>query len=85
MGFDRQSPERAQAGIIYVLHQCSDEGHVFMPREVLLTKAREILEVDDGILVAALTALAAERHIIIETLPETVEAVYLAKFHLSEI
>ena len=88
MGFDKQSPERAKAGLIYALHQFSDEGHVFVPRDTLLSKAQEMLDVLPTVLEGALTSLAAERMLVIENLvvnEETFAAVYLAKFHLSEV
>jgi exodeoxyribonuclease V alpha subunit len=87
LGFDKNSPLRAEAGILYVLHQLSDEGHVFYPREPLIEKAIEILEVEAGVLTDALGRLAREQKIVAETLDRLsgpVEAVYLAKYHLSE-
>lgn len=87
LGFDKNSPLRAEAGILYVLHQLSDEGHVFYPREPLIEKAIEILEVEAGVLTDALGRLAREQKIVAETLDSLsgpVEAVYLAKYHLSE-
>jgi exodeoxyribonuclease V alpha subunit len=88
MGFDKQSIERAQAGLIYALHEFSDDGHVFVPRPQLLSKAREMLEVESDILENALLPLAESRQIVLESLPtldEPIEAVYLAKFHFSEV
>ncbi|RLC30506.1 ATP-dependent RecD-like DNA helicase, partial [Candidatus Woesebacteria bacterium] len=31
LGFSKDSPLRVEAGILYVLHQLSDEGHVYFP------------------------------------------------------
>ena len=87
LGFDKHSTERAQAGLIYALHQFSEEGHVFVPLETLLAKAREMLDVERGILETALSGLNAERMVIIENHADDTEefaAVYLAKFHVSE-
>ena len=87
LGFDKSSPLRAEAGILYVLHQLSDEGHVFYPQDPLIAKAIEILEVEPEILADALTRLSAEQKVVIETLDGSegpLTAVYLAKFHLSE-
>jgi exodeoxyribonuclease V alpha subunit len=91
MGFDKQSTERAQAGLVYALHEFSDEGHVYVPRDHLLSKAREMLDVGLDILENALPPMVEARQIIIETLPaeredeEATDAVYLAKFHFSEV
>jgi exodeoxyribonuclease V alpha subunit len=91
MGFDKQSTERAQAGLIYALHEFSDEGHVFVPREQLFSKAREMLDVELCTLENALPQLVDSRQIVIDALSvpdaprETIDAVYLAKFHFSEV
>ncbi|MDR3319756.1 MAG: ATP-dependent RecD-like DNA helicase [Desulfovibrio sp.] len=91
IGFDKQSTERTQAGLIYALYEFSDEGHVFVSREYLLSKAREILDVEFGILENVLPSLVESQQIVIETLSElneqqkTTDAVYLAKFHFSEV
>ena len=90
LGFARDSELRAEAGILYVLHQLADDGHVYYPLNPLLTKSQEILEVDQEILLRALDTLRAEQKIVLEDLKENGEpkggrqAVYLAKFHLSE-
>jgi exodeoxyribonuclease V alpha subunit len=90
LGFARDSELRAEAGILYVLHQLADEGHVYFPLTPLLTKCREILEVDQEILLRALDTLRGDQKIVLEDLEENGEpksghrAVYLAKFHLSE-
>jgi exodeoxyribonuclease V alpha subunit len=91
LGFARDSELRAEAGILYVLHQLADEGHVYYPYEPLVKKCQEILGVDREVIVKALGAIAAAKMIVIEDLKEDIEdfgekdkAVYLAKFHLSE-
>jgi exodeoxyribonuclease V alpha subunit len=90
LGFARDSELRAEAGILYVLHQLADEGHVYYPLEPLLTKCQEILEVDQEILLRALNTLGAGQRIVREDLDENGDpkgghrAVYLAKFHVSE-
>jgi exodeoxyribonuclease V alpha subunit len=90
LGFARDSELRAEAGILYVLHQLADEGHVYYPINPLLTKCQEILEVNQDILLRALDTLRTEQKIVLEDLKKNEEpksghqAVYLAKFHLSE-
>ena len=91
LGFSRDSELRAEAGILYVLHQVSDEGHVYYPYDPLINKCQEILQVERDVIVKALGTIALEKRIIIEDLNEKVEAfrennkaVYLAKFHICE-
>lgn len=91
LGFPKDSPLRAEAGILYVLHQLSDEGHVFYPYESLVKKSRETLGVDRDIVAEALGNLAIDKKIVLEDLNESIDefkennkSVYLAKFHLCE-
>jgi exodeoxyribonuclease V alpha subunit len=91
LGFSKDSELRAEAGILYVLHQVSDEGHVYYPYDPLINKCREILQVERDVIVKALGTIDLEKRIIIEDLNEKVEdfrennkAVYLAKFHICE-
>jgi len=92
LGFAKDSELRAEAGILYVLQQLADEGHVYYPYEPLVKKCQEILGVDREVIVRALDVIADGKMIVIEGLDGDIEefkessrAVYLAKFHLSEI
>ena len=91
LGFSKDSEIRAEAGILYVLHQLSEEGHVYYPYEPLLEKCQEILQVDKEVIVKALGTIAVQKRIIIGDLNKNIEefrennkAVYLAKFHVCE-
>jgi len=91
LGFPKDSGQRIEAGILYVLHKLSDEGHVYYPYEELIIKSLEILGVDREVVVKALGILAAGKKIVFEDLNNSIEefkennkAVYLAKFHLCE-
>ncbi len=89
LGFAKDSGLRVEAGILYVLHQLADEGHVFYPYEQLVDKCREVLAVQRKSLILALESVALTKRIIMEELnlggePEENKAVYLAKFHVSE-
>ena len=91
LGVPKDSPARAQAGIIYVLHKLSDEGHVYFPYENLIQKCNDILEVNQDVIVSAIGELSVSRKIVIEDLNtsgqdsrENHKAVFLAKYHLCE-
>ena len=90
LGFDQNSQLRAEAGILYVLHQLADEGNVYYPYEPFLNKCKEILEVEEGIIVKAIDAIAINSKIVIEKINEGAGelkenmGVYLAKFHVTE-
>ncbi|MBQ9405907.1 MAG: Flp pilus assembly complex ATPase component TadA, partial [Desulfovibrio sp.] len=90
LGFARDSPLRAEAGLLFALHECSAEGHVYFPQDKLLKVAAELLHIEDStILGQALQRLAAERRIVVEALPgeqieQAEERIYLAGYHLAE-
>jgi exodeoxyribonuclease V alpha subunit len=91
LGFDKTSPMRVEAGILYVLNQLSEEGHIYYPYEPLINQGTDILQVDRNVVVEALGNLALDRRIIIEDINESIEdfqennkAVYLSKFHFAE-
>jgi exodeoxyribonuclease V alpha subunit len=47
MGTPRNAPARLESGLSYVLGQLSNEGHTYAPREMLIEKACELLQVED--------------------------------------
>jgi exodeoxyribonuclease V alpha subunit len=91
LGFSRDSKLRAEAGILYVLNQLADEGHVYYPYKPLVQKCQEILGVDQEVIIKAIHVIAESRMIVIEDLNKDIDdfmesskAVYLAKFYFSE-
>ncbi len=70
MGVPTDSPRRAEAGLLYVLSEASDEGHVFLPKDLLLEKAGGYLGIRREILDAAVLSLAAAGDISIEGRPD---------------
>lgn len=91
LGIARNAGIRVEAGILYILNQLSDEGHVYFPYEPLILKSCEILEVGRETVVQALEALALHQKIIIEDwsnrpagFQENDKAVFLHMYHLCE-
>jgi exodeoxyribonuclease V alpha subunit len=91
LGFARDSELRGEAGIIYVLNQLAEEGHVYYPYEPLVQKCQEILQVDREVVVKSFGRIALEKKIVIEDLNQEIEefrenfkAVFLTRFHFSE-
>jgi exodeoxyribonuclease V alpha subunit len=86
LGIDPHSLIRAKAGLIYVLNQLSEEGHVYYPEGHLLRKTKEILTVDEEIILQALMELTKEKELVLEDLvPERdLRAVYLVPFYVAE-
>ncbi|MGV8056672.1 MAG: ATP-dependent RecD-like DNA helicase [Smithellaceae bacterium] len=91
LGFARDSDLRAAAGILYVLHELTDEGHVYYPYELLIEKCKEILDIDREIIVQAIGVIALDKQIAIEDLnsdivefKENNKAIYLSGYHTAE-
>jgi exodeoxyribonuclease V alpha subunit len=91
LGFEADSPLRAEAGILYVLNEAADEGHVCMPFELLIERCRKTLEIEPGILETAMEGLKSDTRIREEVLaPSAAEkfggerAIYPRPFHVAE-
>ncbi|MBT3257249.1 MAG: ATP-dependent RecD-like DNA helicase [Deltaproteobacteria bacterium] len=91
LGFDKQCQVRAEAGILYILHQLADEGHVYFPYEPLVQKCREMLEINRELIGQAIGANVLANRIVLEDLNDDSETflennkgVFLKKFHVSE-
>ena len=80
LGFEKSSHFRAEAGILYILNNCSDEGHVYFPYEDLVKKTTEQLDITDHIIIRAITSLSKEDKIVIEDN----ERVFLSKYQFCE-
>ena len=61
LGIDPGSQIRVEAGIIHVLSELVDEGHVYYPQDELVKAAAELLEVDPSKCEPAFASLAGER------------------------
>jgi exodeoxyribonuclease V alpha subunit len=92
LGIDRSSEIRVEAGILYVLGELADEGHVYYPYEPLIEKCERILEVEKEAIAKALAKLFEDRRIVMEDLNDPAgefvpnhKAVYLTGFHAAEI
>jgi exodeoxyribonuclease V alpha subunit len=91
LGFKKEEPFRAEAGILYILNQLAEEGHVYYPYEKLVEKSLEVLDVERDIVLRAFGSLALDKRIVIEDINKSLEefepnkkAVYLARYYVSE-
>jgi len=91
LGFAKDSALRAECGILHVLHEMADEGHVYYPYEPLIAECKKILDIDREIVVRAIGTIAAGNKIVIEDINtgtdnviENNKAVYLAGYHVAE-
>ncbi len=91
LGMDKNSEVRAEAGILYVLQELADEGHVYYPYGPLIEKSQNILEVEKEIIIKGLARLFEDKRIVMEDLNDgksdfapNNKAVYLSGYHLAE-
>ncbi len=57
LGIGKDAPARLEAGLVHVLGELAEEGHVHAPEEPLVARASELLEVDEAPLADALARL----------------------------
>lgn len=91
IGFEKDSDLRIRAGILYVLNQMAEDGHVYYPYHELLDKCAEILEVDPYLVADALKYMTSGQKISVETIaaagPDSAAAdtaVYLSRYYTCE-
>ncbi len=88
LGFAKDSPERVQAALVYVLFSLSEQGHLFAPKDLLFEKTAAMLgPVEPELLEEGLGALEELKRVKVEALPGVgVEAaVYLRHFYALEV
>jgi exodeoxyribonuclease V alpha subunit len=91
LGFSKHSELRAEAGILYVLEQLAEDGHVYYPYQPLIRRCQDVLGVERDVVVGAFAAVAGDKRIVIEALNASADefrddniAVYLARYHVCE-
>lgn len=86
LGIDEESLQRVQAAAHYVLRQCSDQGHVYLPLEELKRRCCELLGLDVPELVEeAARNLLEERRVMEEDIPgESGRSLFLTPYHVAE-
>ena len=84
IGFEVDSPLRAEAGTLYMLTKTSDEGHVYFPFDALVTKTSDNLNIRADLVENAIEVLEREDRVVIEELSNGQVAVYRTRFHAYE-
>ncbi|MHB9029624.1 MAG: SF1B family DNA helicase RecD2, partial [Candidatus Latescibacterota bacterium] len=71
LGIDRQSDIRARAGIEYVLGSLTEDGHCAYPRDGLVLKTAEMLEIDAEIVERAIDHGVTEGRLVQREIPDS--------------
>ncbi len=69
LGLPVDHPTRIEAGIVFALNEMINEGHVYVPREILGQRAIELLEVSPDLISPALDRLAQDDRIRADRVP----------------
>ena len=72
MGIDFSSKYRISAGIKFCLMKTSSEGHTYVPKTMLIEKAKEILQVEEEVIQEGLTNLALKGQIKLENFDDEI-------------
>ncbi|MDZ4133830.1 MAG: helix-hairpin-helix domain-containing protein, partial [Dethiobacteria bacterium] len=88
LGLPVDAPERVQASITYTLNRAAEQGHVYLPADLLFERIRELLELADGslsleFLQEQLQLMLTDERLYAEKL-EGEEAVYAAPYYRAE-
>jgi len=79
LGYADDDPRRAAGAALHLVGRAADEGHVFLPAEVLIARA-EALGVSEQPLMSAVQALRARGLLVVEG-----DAVYAPPLHRAEV
>lgn len=89
IGIHTDSDYRIRSGILYILLLASGEGHVYLPKDVLLKRARDLLGVEEEYMEKHLMDLSIERKIVIREIQRegapVQTAVYAASYYQVEL
>jgi len=83
-------PGRLRAGVYHCMRLARDEGHCFLPREQVVHLAVDLLGIEAGLVDKAVSALAVDGKVVIDTAsspeqPGDTEVVYLSSLYEAEV
>ena len=84
VGLAPNDPERIAAGLIWLLDEGAGQGHVYLPREALVERAVELLDVDEAQVTTCLNRVIFEGALVEERVGGRDEAVYSRLSHTTE-
>ena len=85
IGIHTNSDFRIRSGIFYVLLQSVTEGHIYLPQQLLLQKAMQLLEVEIADITPYLLDLAMEKKIVLREEEGEDNRVYASQYYYMEL
>ncbi len=84
LGVAKDSPQRIMAAFVHLLDQASAEGHTFLPREDLLERTTELLDVDFAKIEEQLAVAVEQKYIRQDVVGDRSECYFMPSLHLCE-
>ncbi|MBQ9134545.1 MAG: ATP-dependent RecD-like DNA helicase [Lachnospiraceae bacterium] len=86
IGIHTDSDYRIRSGILYVLLQGVQEGHIYLPGQVLLARASELLGVEEAYIEPQISNLAMDRKIVVKKPSQEADIqVFAANYYYAEL
>lgn len=88
IGIHTDSDYRIKSGLFYVLSLAAGEGHVYLPQEVLLARASELLGVESSMMEKHIMDLAMDRKVVIKEVQregEVQRIIYASQYYYLEL
>lgn len=84
IGIKTDSDYRIRSGILYTLLLASQEGHLYLPQNILLRNTSHLLQVDQSIIEIQMKNLAMDKKLVIKNIKETIQ-VYASAYYYAEL
>ncbi|MGI6095840.1 MAG: ATP-dependent RecD-like DNA helicase [Lachnospiraceae bacterium] len=89
IGIHTDSDYRIRSGLLYVLLQATAEGHVYLPKQILLARTEHLLQVEAAYMEKHVMDLAIDRKVVVKRIvkPDGTEeeAVYATQYYHLEL
>ena len=84
IGIHTDSDYRIASGVYYVLQQAVQEGHIYLPKEVLLERSQQLLLVEIPSIEAMLANMMMDKKIVIKPIGD-IQAIYASRYYYMEL
>lgn len=86
IGIHTDSDYRIKSGLFYILSLAAGEGHVYLPQEILLARASELLGVETSVMEKHIMDLAMEKKVVIRELSQSeTKIIYASQYYYLEL
>lgn len=86
-GIQADSDYRIRSGILYTLTLAGAEGHCYLPQNILLDRAGELLKLEPAVIEPQIANLAMDKKVVVKRSPDPEERcrVYAASYYYAEL